>query len=259
MSTQLEQTVRRALAEQAAELPADATAKVLAVSYRPRGAMVRATIALAVIPVVAAAATIAAFVVGAGPDASRAFAGWSATPTTAAASQISRAGATCRSHLTSMLRHAHEAPAQSNRPSAWGGFPASGWRTVLTDTRGPYTMIVLEANHGQAVATCFANGHSLVSLGVATGQRRPAPVPRGGVAFASSGSTTTPRDEGSRQFSQVVGRTGAGVTAVTIRLNNGTRVTATCANGWFLAWWPGSHGLASPALEVTTAAGIKRQ
>ncbi len=44
---------------------------------------------------------------------------------------------------------------------------------------------------------------------------------------------------------------------VTIRLNNGTRVTASRARGWFLAWWPGSHGIR--ATEVRTAAGTTDQ
>jgi hypothetical protein len=257
MNTQLEQALRRALAEQAAELPADAAAKVLAVGYRPRGSKARAVLPLVAVPLVAAAA-VAVLVIRAGTETPSAFAGWSATPTPAMSNQVSRADSRCRSQLKTMYRrHAHEAPAGSPPDSAVPALPARGWRTVLTDTRGPYTMIVLEANHGQAVATCFADRHSASSLGAAIGVRPPAPVPRGRVAFASSGSTTTPRDEGSREFSQVVGRTGAGVRGVTIRLNNGTRVTATCANGWFLAWWPGSHGLA--ATEVTTAAGTKAQ
>ena len=33
-----------------------------------------------------------------------------------------------------------------------------------------------------------------------------------------------------------------GVTGATLRLRNGTRVTASLAHGWFLAWWPGTHG-----------------
>jgi hypothetical protein len=89
------------------------------------------------------------------------------------------------------------------------------------------------------------------------GVRPPAPVPPGHASYRSSGSTTTAPDEGSRQFSQVVGRTGSGVTGVTVRLNDGTGVKATCANGWFLAWWPGSHGLR--ATEVTTAKGTRAQ
>lgn len=252
MSTKFEQTLRDALAEQAGELPADATAKLLAADYRARGSIVRAAFPVGA-GCLAVAVTVTVLVFGAGANAPRAFAGWSATPTTPTGLQVSRADAACRADLTSMyFRHSLEAPAGLR-----GDFLASGWRNVLTDVRGPYTMIVLEAKDGQADATCFADKRAQTSLGVAVGVRPPAPVPAGHVHLASSGSSTTPSDEGSRQFSYLVGRTGAGVTGVTIRLNDGTRVRTTCANGWFLAWWPGSHGLA--AIEVTTEAGTKTQ
>jgi hypothetical protein len=73
----------------------------------------------------------------------------------------------------------------------------------------------------------------------------------------SSGSNTTPPDEGSHQFSRLVGRTGAGVKAVRLKFEDGARVTASTANGWFLAWWPGRHFVT--ALEVTTSTGTRVQ
>ncbi len=257
MNTQLEHELRRALSTRAAALPPDASAKLLASDYRPRVAARRTPLALATFTV-AAAAVLAILLVGLSTAPPRAFAGWSAAPTTAAGDQVSRAGATCRSRLATISgRHTREVGPRSRFGLPFPRFPAGGWRIVLVDTRGPYTMIVLEAEGGRAVASCFVNSHRQASLGVGIGVRPPAPVLRGRVAYASSGSNTTPRDEGSRQFSQVVGRTGAGVTRVTIRLNDGTRVTASCANGWFLAWWPGSHGLS--ATEVTTATGTRAQ
>jgi hypothetical protein len=78
-------------------------------------------------------------------------------------------------------------------------------------------------------------------------------VPAGHVTIVSSGSTSTPPAEGSQHFSQVVGRTGRGVNRVTLRLHDGTRVTASLANGWFLAWWPGTQR--GTATEVTTSKG----
>jgi hypothetical protein len=137
--------------------------------------------------------------------------------------------------------------------------PAGAWHGVLIDTRGPYTLILSEAEDRRATSVCFIGSRRQGSLGLAAGigVRPPAPVAPGRVTYDSSGSSVTPRDEGSRQFSSVAGRTGPGVTSVTIRLNNGTRVTASRAKGWFLAWWPGSHGIR--ATEVTTAAGTKDQ
>ena len=89
------------------------------------------------------------------------------------------------------------------------------------------------------------------SLGGSFGTHTPPPVPAGHVSIVSSGSHTTPPDEGSQHFSELVGRTGPGVTGVTLRLRDGTRVRASLANGWFLAWWPGTQG--GTATEVTTA------
>ncbi len=248
MSSQLERDLRSALAARVAKLPADASAGLSAGDYRPRGTAGRTALALATITL-AAAAAIAISLVGLGTDAPRAFAGWSATPTAAGRDQTQRAVAPCRSQLADLpRRHGTEA---GIGPRALSTLPARGWRPVLVDTRGPYTTVLFEVDRGRAVSTCFAGSRGAISLGTAVGARPPARVPPRRVAYASSGSTTTPPDEGSRQFSYVVGRTGAGVRGVTVRLNDGARVTASCANGWFLAWWPGSHGLR--ATEVKTA------
>ena len=185
--------LRRALAEKASELPVDATAKLLAVGYQPRGVMARAAFPLLAVPV-AAAAAVAVLAVGAGTEAPRAFAGWSATPTTANGNQVGRADARCLSYLmTQRVRQAAEASGRRGHGSPSQNLASSDWRSVLADTRGPYTMIVLEAKDGQAVATCFADRHSQASLGIGIGARPPVPVPAGRVALATSGSTTTPK------------------------------------------------------------------
>ncbi len=246
MSTQFEQDLRHALATQAAELPDDASAELLTRGYDPCHAVGRTALILSA-AALTAAALVAISLVGFGTDTPRAFAGWSATPTPAVGDQTQKALAECRTRLASLPGRVGRLP---------GGIPtirAGGWHAVLVDTRGPYTMTVFQADHGRAVASCFAGSRGQGSLGAAIGVRPPAPVAPGHVSYASSGSNTTPANEGSRQFSRVIGRTGAGVTGVTVRLNDGTRVKATCANGWFLAWWPGSHGLSTT--EVTTATG----
>jgi len=250
MNAQLEQELRRALATRAAELPPDASAKLLARDYRPRVAARRTPLALATITV-AAGAVLAILLVGLSTGPPRAFAGWSAAPTRPADGQAQRAVAVCSSQFAITASHLREREAGSTP------FPTAGWHAVLVDTRGPYTTVVFEVDRGRAVSTCFVDRRGQASGGAAVGVRPPPPVPAGEVSYRSSGSTTTPPDEGSRQFSMVVGRTGAGVTGVTLRLNDGTRVTASHANGWFLAWWPGSHGLS--ATEVTTATGTRAQ
>src|SRR5205807_6381584 len=58
-------------------------------------------------------------------------------------------------------------------------------------------------------------------------------------------------------FSFAEGRTGAGVGGVKLRLDDGTILQATVANGWFVAWWPGAHEVSSA--ELTTPTGVKSQ
>jgi hypothetical protein len=49
----------------------------------------------------------------------------------------------------------------------------------------------------------------------------------------------------------VVGRTGAGIAAVTVAEAGGPVVVATLQNGWFAAWWP------APAAAVADGGGIQ--
>jgi hypothetical protein len=44
---------------------------------------------------------------------------------------------------------------------------------------------------------------------------------------------------------------------VTLVLDDGTNVQATVGNGWFLAWWPGGHGVKDALL--TTPNGVSTQ
>ena len=257
MSTQIEQDLRDALTEQAAELPGNVSDGVLAGDFRPRGSVGRAALAAATLTL-AVAAVFAVSVVGIGSDPPRAFAGWSATPTAATSDQVNKARSLCRSQLARMAQHlltSRAAESRAHHPLSARAVPVNAWHTVLIDTRGPYTLILFEAEHGRATSVCFGGSRNQGALGAGIGARPPAPVPPGRVTYSGSGSSVTPRNEGSHQFSWVVGRTGAGVKGVTIRLNNRTRVTASRAKGWFLAWWPGSHGIR--ATEVASAAGTK--
>ena len=58
-------------------------------------------------------------------------------------------------------------------------------------------------------------------------------------------------------YTLIDGRTEPGVTAVTLVLDNGQDVVATVADGWFVAWWPGSGNVTSA--QVTTTAGTTTQ
>jgi hypothetical protein len=262
MSTPIEQDLRLALAARAAQLPSDASARLLSLDYRPHTPRARPALALAATTVTAGAA-LAFSLVGLGTDAPRAFAGWSATPTVPSGDQARRAGEACVSRLPISARIEHAEKTASGRHEPWPlpHIPAGGWRQILIDSRGPYTVTLFVAAHGAAELSCFQGRQPMgASLSGSYATHPPPPVPAGHVSIVSWGSRTTSPDEGSRHFSQIVGRTAPGVTGVILRLRNGTRVTASLANGWFLAWWPGAlSAVAVPqpavAVEVRTLAG----
>jgi len=193
--------------------------------------------------------------VGFGSDTPRAFAGWSATPTASGANQLRRAREGC---LPGLPTSTGTGGVRYLRRPGMPYIPAGGWHIVLTDTRGPYTEILFVAARGAAELSCFTGRLPRSGgLGGSFASRSPRPVPAGQVTVVSSGGRTTPPVEGSRQFSELVGRTGPGVTGVTLTLRDGTRVAATVANGWFLAWWPGPQG--GTGMHVTTSKGTARQ
>jgi hypothetical protein len=253
MDTQVERELRLALAARAAELPSDASSRLLAADYRPRSGRGRPALAAGVVALLAAV-VVAVSLVGLGTQAPRAFAGWSATPTVATGDQARRAEEACRPALPTSraIERAQETAAGRHEPWPIPHIPAGGWRTTLIDTRGPYTVVLFVASHGAAELTCLS-GREGGSLSGSSSTHTPPPVPVGHIAVVSSGSRTTRPDEGSEHFSQLAGRTGPGVTSVVVRLDDGTRVRATVANGWFVAWWPGTQK--GTANEVTTAKG----
>ena len=58
-------------------------------------------------------------------------------------------------------------------------------------------------------------------------------------------------------YTLVAGQTENGVTGVTLVRDDGQDVVATVADGWLVAWWPGSASITSA--QVTTASGTTPQ
>jgi hypothetical protein len=81
----------------------------------------------------------------------------------------------------------------------------------------------------------------------------PANVPAGHVLLSTSHLTN--RDGQAYSFAD--GHTGAEVSGVTLILDDRTKVQATVANGWFVAWWPSGHEV--KAADITTPAGVRTQ
>ena len=217
MPDQLEQSLREALSQRAAQLDPNSIARLSAIDYRPRRRRFGVVSAVGAVGVGAAAAALAAvFALSSG--AAPAFAGWKATPTTPAPGQLAQAAQACGQDL---------------------GSP------VLTDSRGPYTASIY-ADSTTSDVCLSGNGVSMSSRSTSAA---PVSVAVGQIDLDGGGT----RDSAGNALTLVDGRTGAGVTAVTIERSDGSSVQATVANGWYLAWWPGT--VAATKAEVTTASG----
>jgi hypothetical protein len=227
MPDQLEQSLREALSHRAAQFDPDSIARLRAIDYHPRRRRIRKLPAIGALGAAGAAAAVAALVT-VGSSAGPAFAGWQATPTTPSPGQLAQAAQTCGQDLGSPL---------------------------LSDSRGPYTAAIY-ADSTTSNVCLSGNGVSLSSSSTLGGgdpglgrSVAPASVAAGQIQLGGGGT----RDSAGSALTLVDGRTGAGVTAVTIERSDGSSVQATVASGWYLAWWPGT--VAATNAKVTTASG----
>lgn len=221
MNDLLEQSLREALSDRAAQLDDDPATRLRALDYHPR----RHRIPVPAIGALGAGAVAFIALVALGSGAAPAFAGWQATPTTTAPGQPTDAAQLC--------------------PSSPPGMPAPEGTPVLTDTRGPYTAAI----YGDGVVCLAGNG---VSVESDQGPATPT-LPADQVELAGAGM----QDSAGDALTLVDGRVGSSVTAVTIDRADGTSVQATVTGGWYLAWWPGTA--AATTAEVATATGTSSQ
>jgi hypothetical protein len=227
MNDQLESELRTALRDRASLVPAASVQRLSGANYRPRRSRLRPPIAIGATAIAAAASGAAVLVISLGAGASNAFAGWTSKPTLPAPGQIDAASAACQA-------------AQS---------PIVGLPLKLSDTRGPFTFSVYADS--QTSAACIKGPNFMgVSSSASTA---PVSVPAGQIMFWGSHDADRTGDA----YSFADGRTGAGVSAATLVLDDGTEVQATVGNGWFLAWWPGGHGVKDALL--TTPSGVSTQ
>jgi hypothetical protein len=212
MSDRLEQDLRGALADRAALITPEVSARLRALDYHARSRSLPSRPALGALGLTAAAAA-AAVAILLGSSASPAFAGWTAHPTTPLPGQLAAAQQSCGT---------------------------SAGTPVLTDTRGPYT------------AAVYADGSTCMEgNGITTGSSRDgvatSSVAAGTIELNGAGES----DSDGHALTMVYGPIGAGVTGVTITRSDGTSVEATVKNGWYLAWWPGTEH-ATTALVTRT-------
>jgi hypothetical protein len=213
----LEQSLREALSQRAGQLDPGSIARLRAIDYHPRRRRIRKLPAIGALGATGVAAAVAA-IVTLGSSAAPAFAGWRATPTIPAPGQLAQAAQVCGQGLGS---------------------------AVLTDSRGPYTAAIY-ADSTTSDLCLSGNGVSMSSSST-TGS--PVSVPAGRIELGGGGT----RDSAGNALTLVDGRTGAGVTAVTIERSDGSSVRATVANGWYLAWWPGT--VTATNAQLTTGSG----
>jgi hypothetical protein len=202
MSDLLEQDLRGALADRAALITPEASARLRAVDYRPRSRWLPSRPALGALGVTAAAAAAAAAIL-LGSSAAPAFAGWTASPTAPVPGQLAAAEQVC---------------------GTGAGTP------VLTDTRGPYTASIYADG-----STCVAGNGITISSSRAGGGT--SSIPAGTIELNGAGES----DSEGHALTMVYGPIGAGVAGVTITRSDGSSVQATVKNGWYLAWWPGTE------------------
>ncbi|HSC01953.1 MAG TPA: hypothetical protein VLC49_01505 [Solirubrobacteraceae bacterium] len=227
MNDQLESDLREALRARAAQVPAAVAVRLAHLDYRPRTRRLRPPVAIGAVASTAAAAGILAVIISLGAGASNAFAGWTAKPTKPTPGQLAAAGAACRRSQSSV----------------------AGVPLAVADTRGPFTFSVYA--NSESTISCI-QGPSFVALSQSQSSS-PVNVPADQVQLASMHRA----NRHGQAFGFAYGRTGTGVSAVTLGLDDGTKVQATVANGWFIAWWPSSHRLESA--ELTTPAGSSTQ
>lgn len=250
MSDQPSADLRAALARHAAEVPSSASARLLKVDYHPRSPRRFAALALSGTAGLAAIAGAVMAIMSLSTGTQAAFAGWSTSPTMPAGGQTAAAESACLAHVPSAAdseRARHDGTAHAPVMEALLKIAPDEWHPVLADTRGSFTMIMLEAANGQAQASCLSSSSSAVlSVGPVGGHA--GSVAAGQAQVVSTGSQGAPSGH---PFTYTEGRVGANVTGVTIVLNDGTHVSATIANGHFAAWWPGSQQAISQ--EVTAS------
>jgi hypothetical protein len=209
----------------------------------------------------AGAAAAAIVIVFSGAHASNAFAGWTATPTRPASGQTASALAQCTSRLAS------SANGQST-------VPAGGWQPVVTDTRGPFTAMILQSTGatatcltGPSFTTTLANAtqgggsqHIMSSGSASAGQ--PPSISVMGLGRPSSGPISQATQQqatinGGQPYTFLQGQVQAGVSAVTLILSDNSQVQATVADGSLVAWWPGSAHPTSA--QATSSSGVTTQ
>jgi len=179
-----------------------------------------------------ASGVTAALVVLVGAGAPPAFAAWTPTPTTPAPGQVAAAEGSC-------------AARPANPPP---GVPALPANVTLTDTRGPFTLMLFGTNTASRGVLMCMSGPDGTQFSIAGGSQPAMPGP-GQITL----DHLQAQSADGQPYTVAEGSAGPGVSAATMALSDGSQVVTTVGNGLFLAWWPGSATVMSATL--ITASG----
>lgn len=185
-----------------------------------------------------------------GPGTQGAFAAWSAKPTIAPAGQIATAESSCLRAVVEITTRTADDGHSRRRGLATS---TSAWNVVVTDTRGPFTLLGYSATTSTSAdrASCLV-GNGISPEVVIDWQLagKPSPMPAGSI------NAPTTEWNAPDNYTVAIGMVGTGVTDLSVNLSNGTTVTTTVSNGYYAAWWPGSASAQS--WEVTTSSGTSQ-
>jgi hypothetical protein len=244
MISQLEDDLRQALADKAREVPDSTAIRLSSADYHPRTHYPHRRFALGAAGVVVVA-LIASILFGNVGPGRQVQAAWSATPTMPTRGQLAAAEASCRRTINQFNSH---------YPSHFSSTPyprqAQQWGQILTQTRGPFTLVVYKAttrdfNLQACLTTGAADRYGQLS---GTGSGMPISLASNTITAAGLGS--------SGSYSVAIGEAGSAVTGVTFVMAQGTRtirIVASVAHGIYALWWPGN--MLTKSVQVTTPQG----
>ncbi len=162
-----------------------------------------------------------------------AFAGWTAVPSAPDPASAAVVEHECRKFLPEAAQLSDERmfnEEQRHRMEAVGN-PAT-LPLVAQDRRGEVTLALFTDGHLYADCTIRTSGRGSAAIGIGWFEGEPDRAVRlvGGVK--AEGSDDVP------PMHSVIGQVGPDVASVVIERSEGEPVTATVADGYFLAWWP---------------------
>ncbi|GIF39121.1 hypothetical protein Axi01nite_34320 [Actinoplanes xinjiangensis] len=202
----------------------------LSVARPSRRRLVVAGMAATALGAVAAVA-VPALVPGA---TERAVASWTAQPTARTGDQVLPQAKACAANGVA------------------GETVATAADVLLAEQRGEATLLI--QRKGGTIVECLMVGEGDRAASMGLIDEAAIVVPPAGTVNLETMSSFGDDDS---LWSNIVGLAAPDVTAVEVRLDNGTTVQASVKAGWWAAWWPGAEGGEVDTLSVIVHAGSR--